>query len=90
MKASSSRTLDMTTGSPLRLLLAFALPIFLGNLLQQFYNLADTALAGHILGDAALAQIGATAALYSLPYQPGHRHYQWIRPVNQPRFWMPG
>ena len=66
MKASSSRTLDMTTGSPLRLLLAFALPIFLGNLLQQFYNLADTALAGHILGDAALAQIGATAALYSL------------------------
>lgn len=56
----------MTKGSPVRLLLAFSLPMFLGNLLQQFYNLADTAIAGHMLGDAALAEIGATAALYSL------------------------
>lgn len=61
-----SRRLDMTQGNPARLLLAFSLPIFLGNLLQQCYNLADTALAGHMLGDAALAEIGATAALYSL------------------------
>ena len=44
----------------------FSLPLFFGNLLQQCYNLADTAIAGHLLGDAALAQIGATAALYSL------------------------
>ncbi len=58
--------LDMTKGSPLHLLLRFALPLFLGNLLQQFYNLADTSLAGHLLGDQALSQIGATAALYSL------------------------
>ncbi len=58
--------MDMTKGSPVRLLLAFALPIFLGNLFQQFYNLADTAIAGHLLGDEALAQIGATAALYSM------------------------
>lgn len=58
--------LDMTTGSPARLLLRFSLPLFLGNLLQQFYNLADTSIAGHILGDGALAEIGATAALYSL------------------------
>ena len=58
--------LDMTKGSTLRLLLRFALPLFLGNLLQQFYNLADTSLAGHLLGDQALSQIGATAALYSL------------------------
>lgn len=61
-----SRVLDMTNGNALKLLLQFALPLFFGNLLQQFYNLADTALAGHILGDGALAQIGATAALYSL------------------------
>lgn len=61
-----SHVLDMTEGSPLRLLLRFALPLFFGNLLQQCYNLADTAIAGHLLGDAALAQIGATAALYSL------------------------
>lgn len=63
---SKSRVLDMTKGSIPRLLLAFALPIFIGNLLQQFYNLADTSIAGHLLGDDALAQIGATSALYSL------------------------
>lgn len=61
-----NRMLDMTTGSPARLLLRFSLPLFLGNLLQQFYNLADTSIAGHILGDGALAEIGATAALYGL------------------------
>ena len=44
----------------------FALPLFFGNLLQQFYNLADTAIAGHVLGDHALAQIGAVSALYGL------------------------
>lgn len=61
-----SQTLDMTHGKTMGLLLRFALPLFLGNLLQQFYNLADTSIAGHLLGDGALAEIGATAALYSL------------------------
>lgn len=65
-KTPKSRVLDMTDGRPFRLLLAFALPLFIGNLLQQFYNLADTAIAGNVLGDEALAQIGATTALYSL------------------------
>ena len=66
MAAAQSRVTDMTRGDPVRLLLKFSAPLFLSNLLQQFYNLADTALAGHILGDAALAEIGATAALYGL------------------------
>ena len=66
MATAQSRVTDMTQGDPVRLLLNFSAPLFLSNLLQQFYNLADTALAGHILGDAALAQIGATAALYGL------------------------
>ena len=61
-----SQTMDMTKGSPTSLLLRFAMPLFLGNLLQQFYNLVDTSIAGNLLGDGALAQIGATAALYSL------------------------
>ena len=61
-----SQTMDMTKGSPTSLLLCFAMPLFLGNLLQQFYNLVDTSIAGNLLGDGALAQIGATAALYSL------------------------
>lgn len=66
MATAQGRVTDMTRGDPVRLLLNFSAPLFLSNLLQQFYNLADTALAGHILGDAALAQIGATAALYGL------------------------
>lgn len=63
---TKSRVLDMTNGNIPKLLLSFALPIFMGCVLQQLYNLADTAIAGHLLGDNALAQIGATAALYSL------------------------
>ena len=58
-RTQKSRVIDMTKGDPARLLLVFALPLFFGNLLQQFYNLADTSIAGHILGDNALAQIGA-------------------------------
>lgn len=61
-----SPVLNMTKGSPVRLLLRFSLPLFLGNLLQQIYNLADMSIAGNLLGDRALSQIGATAALYSL------------------------
>ena len=64
--AHKSRVLDMTRGEPFRLVLQFSLPLFCSNLLQQVYNLTDTALAGHLLGSAALAEIGATAALYGL------------------------
>ena len=64
--AHKSRVLDMTRGDPFRLLLQFSLPLFYSNMLQQVYNLTDTALAGHLLGSAALAEIGATAALYGL------------------------
>lgn len=65
-KIKNTRVMDMTEGSAAKLLFAFALPIFLGNLFQQLYNLADTSIAGHLLGDGALAEIGATAALYSM------------------------
>lgn len=64
--AHKSRVLDMTQGDPFRLVLQFSIPLFCSNLLQQLYNLTDTALAGHLLGSAALAEIGATAALYGL------------------------
>lgn len=64
--AHKSRVLDMTQGDPFRLVLQFSMPLFCSNLLQELYNLTDTALAGHLLGSAALAEIGATAALYGL------------------------
>lgn len=65
-RRAAMRVLDMTHGKTISLLLRFSLPLFLGSLLQQLYNLADTSIAGNLLGDAALAQIGATAALYTL------------------------
>ena len=61
-----NRVLDMTRENLLKCLLQFAIPVFLANLLQQLYNVADTSLAGNILGDTALAQIGATSSLYNL------------------------
>ena len=52
-------TKDMTQGSPLRLILAFAVPLMLGSLFQQFYNLADTIIVGRFVGVEALAAVGS-------------------------------
>ena len=57
---------DMTTGNSLKKILKFAIPLFIGTVFQQVYNLVDTMIAGHNLGDSAVAAIGATAALYSV------------------------
>ena len=54
-----SMTKDMTQGSPLKLLLAFAVPLMLGSLFQQFYNLADTIIVGRFVGVEALAAVGS-------------------------------
>ena len=56
-------TRDMTTGSPLARILAFCAPLLVGNLFQQFYNLADSILVGRLLGVRAFAAVGATGAL---------------------------
>ena len=45
---------SMTKGSPLKLMLQFALPLLMGNLLQQTYNIIDAAIVGQILGADAL------------------------------------
>ncbi len=54
---------DMTVGSPTKLILWFALPLFIGNLFQQFYNLVDTLIVGRTLGLQALAAVGSTGAI---------------------------
>lgn len=59
-------SIDLTNGSIIKSLLLFTFPIFLGNLLQQFYNVVDTAVIGHYLGDNALASIGAAGPIYEL------------------------
>ena len=59
-------TVDMTHGSPVRLILRFALPMLAGQLLQQVYVLSDTMITGHFIGDSAIAAIGASAPLHDL------------------------
>ena len=54
---------DMTTGSPVKLIVQFMIPMFLGNIFQQFYNVADSIIAGQFLGVRALAAIGSTGSL---------------------------
>lgn len=61
-----AKTRDLTQGNVAKLLLFFAFPTLLSNVFQQFYNLADTAIAGHILGDNALVAIGASSTVNSL------------------------
>ncbi len=56
-------TNDMTSGSPVKLIIMFMIPMCLGNLFQQFYNIADSIIAGKFIGVNALAAIGSTGSL---------------------------
>lgn len=55
--------LDMTKGSPLKLMLKFVFPIIIGNIFQQFYNMVDTIIVGRYVGVTALAAVGATGTI---------------------------
>lgn len=59
-------TKSMTEGRPLTLILQFALPLLMGNLLQQTYNMIDAAIVGQILGADALASVGASSSVQFL------------------------
>lgn len=54
---------DMTTGHPLKRILTFCIPLFIGNLFQQFYNMADSIIVGHFIGVDAFAAVGATGTI---------------------------
>lgn len=54
---------DLTQGSVTKSMLLFACPMILGNLLQQFYNVADTLIVGRFLGSDALAAVGSSFSL---------------------------
>lgn len=56
-------TKDMTSGSPMKLILGFSVPLLFGYLFQQFYNLVDTLIVGRFLGVDALAAVGSTGSL---------------------------
>ncbi len=54
---------DMTKGSPMRLILGFAVPLLFGLVFQQFYSMVDAVIVGHYLGVDALAAVGATGSV---------------------------
>lgn len=54
---------SMTEGSPVKLILSFTLPMLIGNLFQQFYNMVDSIVVGRFVGANALAAVGATGSI---------------------------
>lgn len=56
-------TRNLTEGNPLRRILTFCIPLFIGNLFQQFYNMADSIIVGHFIGVSAFAAVGATGTI---------------------------
>ena len=55
--------IDLTKGTPIKVILLFTLPLLLGNLFQLFYSFIDAIIVGHTLGKDAFAAVGATSAL---------------------------
>ena len=60
---AKNATRDLTTGAPMKLLLAFMLPLLFGLLFQQFYSMVDTVVVGKFLGVDALAGVGSTGSV---------------------------
>lgn len=56
----------MTAGNPTKIILDFTFPIFIGNVFQQFYNMADTVIVGKFVGTKALAAVGRTGTIMFL------------------------
>ena len=65
----TGKTLNLTEGNPLKLILLFAIPVFLGRLFQMMYSLIDTKIVGSILGEEALAAVGSVSILYNRNFQ---------------------
>lgn len=57
---------DMTMGSPGKIILQFTFPLFIGNVFQQLYNMADTIIVGKFVGANALAAVGSTGTIMFL------------------------
>lgn len=57
---------DMTSGKPIKLIWNFTIPLLIGNLFQQLYNMADTFIVGRTIGVHALASVGSTGSIIFL------------------------
>lgn len=101
-----NKTRDLTTGSPMKLILGFATPLLFGFLFQQFYNVVDTVIVGQFLGVKALAGVGATGSLnfmiigfcmgvcngFAIPvaHKFGAKDYSGMRQVIANSVWLSG
>ena len=54
---------NMTSGNPTKLIISFAIPLLLGNIFQQLYNMVDTVIVGRFIGVNALAAVGSTGSI---------------------------
>ena len=63
IKRNGHGAMDMTQGSPTRLIVLFSLPLLAGNVLQQLYNMVDSVVVGNYVGSSALTAVGGAGAL---------------------------
>ncbi len=70
--ASKKFSRDMTEGVPYKLILSFMLPMMMGNIFQQFYNIVDTIIAGRFIDAKALAAVGSTGSITNLFFALGN------------------
>ena len=54
---------DLTKGYPAKVIMMFAIPLIFGQIMQQFYNMADSKIVSTYVGTGALAAVGATAVI---------------------------
>ena len=77
---------DLTQGPVMKTMLLFAVPMILGNLLQQCYNVADTLIVGRFLGPDALAAVGSAFTLMtfltSILLGRAERKYLYLLPSH--------
>ncbi len=65
-KKIKSKNIDMTKGKSLKVIILFTLPLLLGNLFQQLYNICDSAVVGKFVGDEAMAAVSSSGSLINL------------------------
>ena len=61
-----NKNIDMTKGNPIKVIILFTLPLLLGNLFQQLYNICDSAVVGQFVGDEAMAAVSSSGSLINL------------------------
>lgn len=66
MSEQAAKKATMISGNPVKPLIFFAIPMIVGNLFQQFYNIIDSIVVGNVVGEEALAAVGASTAITML------------------------